>query len=62
MSDERYASKLYKVFKGDSISPEEAKWNLMHTMHAVYCSSKKDENLRTTLLDLSVGLMDLKVL
>lgn len=61
MSDDKYTSKLYKVFKGEFVSLEEAKWNLMHSMHAVYCSSEKDENLKSVILDLYSQLMDLKV-
>jgi hypothetical protein len=61
MSD-KYTSKLYKIFEGDSLSAEEAKWNLMHIMHAVYVSApEKDGKLRTTLLDLFGQFMDLKV-
>ena len=62
MSDDKYTSELYKTFKGDSVSPEEAKWNLMHSMHAVYSSAPSGmTEFKSIILDLYFKMLDLKV-
>lgn len=63
MSDDKYTSELYKTLKGDSVSSEEVKWNLMHSMHAVYCSAPREmADLKSIILDLYFKMLDSKVL
>ena len=63
MSDDKYTSEMYKIFKRDFVSSEEAEWNLMHCMHAVYCSAPREMvDLKSIILDLYFKMLDLKVL